>query len=134
LTLSTGGTLSGTPTAGGTFTFTITATDSSTGTGPYTGSQAYTVTITINLALSPTTLPNGARNTAYSQTLSASGGTAPYTFAKTTGTLPAGLTLSSGGLLSGRPTANNTQYTFTITVTDSANPQNTGSQSYTMTA
>ena len=135
LTLSSGGVLSGTPTAGGSFTFTITGTDSSTGTGPYTASQSYTVTVAApTITLSPTTLPGGTKGTAYSQTVSASGGTSPYTFARTSGTLPTGLTLSSAGVLSGTPTAAGT-YTFTITGTDSSTGTGpyTGSQSYTVT-
>jgi hypothetical protein len=56
------------------------------------------------LTVSPGTLPNGTQGTAYSQTLTGSGGTGPYSFAVTTGSLPAGLTLTSGGVLSGTPT------------------------------
>jgi hypothetical protein len=41
---------------------------------------------------------------AYSQQLTASGGTGPYTFTVLSGALPAGLTLTAGGLLSGTPT------------------------------
>jgi hypothetical protein len=50
--------------------------------------------------------------------LSASGGTAPYTFAVTAGALPVGLTLSPSGIISGTPTIDLTK-TFTVTVTDS---------------
>jgi CSLREA domain-containing protein len=39
------------------------------------------------------------------QNLNASGGTGPYTFAITGGTLPSGVTLSTAGVLSGTPTA-----------------------------
>jgi hypothetical protein len=56
------------------------------------------------ITLSPSTLPNGTVGVAYSQTITGSGGTAPYTFAVTTGTLPAGLTLTAAGVLSGTPT------------------------------
>jgi hypothetical protein len=48
--------------------------------------------------------------------ISALGGTAPYTFSAT-GPVPTGLTLSSGGALSGTPTATGS-YAFTVTVTD----------------
>ena len=41
----------------------------------------------------------------YSQTFTGSGGTAPYVFGVTVGTLPAGLTLTAAGLLSGTPVA-----------------------------
>ena len=57
------------------------------------------------IVVSPATLPPGGVGVAYSQQLTATGGTGPYTFAVTSGTLPPGLTLSAGGLLSGTPTA-----------------------------
>jgi len=121
LTLSVTGILSGTPTAAGTFNFTVTATDSSTGTGaPYSGSQAYTLTVGApTIAITPATLPGAQVATAYSQTLAASGGTAPYTYAVTAGALPTGLILNSVGALSGLPTATGI-FNFTITATDAA--------------
>jgi hypothetical protein len=83
------------------------------------------------LTLSPTSLPNGTVGTAYSQTITASGGSGGYTYAKTSGTLPAGLALNgSTGVLSGTPTAAST-YSFTITATDSAS--NTGNRAYSVT-
>ncbi|MDE2249512.1 MAG: putative Ig domain-containing protein, partial [Xanthomonadaceae bacterium] len=136
LTLSSGGVLSGTPTAGGTFNFTVTATDSSTGAGaPYTGSRAYTLTVNPpTITLAPTSLPAATVAAAYSQTITASGGTSPYTYAVTVGTLPAGLTLSSAGVLSGTPTAGGT-FSFTVTATDSSTGTGPykGTQAYTLT-
>ena len=128
LTLSTNGTLSGTPTAGGSFNFDITATDQSTGTGPYTGTRSYSLTVAApTLAIAPTSLPGGTGGTAYAQTLTASGGTASYSFLVTSGSLPTGLTLSSGGSLSGMPTVSGT-FNFTVTATDSS----TGTGPYTV--
>jgi beta-lactamase superfamily II metal-dependent hydrolase/predicted extracellular nuclease len=49
-------------------------------------------------------LANGVVGTTYSQTLTATGGTAPYTFTILTGSLPAGLQLSGDGVVSGTPT------------------------------
>lgn len=71
----------------------------------------------------------GTKNIAYSSNSSASGGTGPYTFAVTSGTLPTGLTLDSDGTLHGTPTVNNT-FTFEITATDSL--ANTGVGSCTI--
>ncbi len=65
-------------------------------------------------SLSP--LPNGTVGTAYSRTLEASDGTTPYTWSITTGSLPAGLSLSSAGVISGTPTAAITA-AFTVKVT-----------------
>jgi hypothetical protein len=56
------------------------------------------------ITISPPTLPTGFVGLAYNQTLTASGGTAPYVFTVTAGTLPAGMTVSSAGVLSGTPT------------------------------
>ena len=120
MSLSSAGVLSGRPTAPGTFNLTITATDSSTGRGPYTGSRAYALSVNSPaITLSPTTLPGGTYNAVYSQTLTASGGVTPYTFAITSGALPTGLAFSSSGVLSGTPTAAGT-FTFTVTGTDSS--------------
>jgi hypothetical protein len=115
LNLSGGGVLSGTPSVFGSFSFTIESTD----TNGYTGTQAYTFTVTAEptLALSPTTLTDGLQNLPYVETVVASGGTAPYTFAITAGSLPAGLAFASNGALSGTPTAAGSN-SFTVTVTD----------------
>jgi Ice-binding-like/Putative Ig domain len=72
------------------------------------------------ISLAPPTLPNGTVGVVWSQTLTGSGGTAPFNFSVTAGTLPAGLTLTPAGtlgLLSGTPTAAGTS-TFTIRPTD----------------
>ncbi len=130
LSLSGGGVISGTPTAAGTSTFTVTATDAA----GCTGLQAYT--LVINAATCPTItllpappLPQGTVGIAYSQILTASGGTAPYTFNITAGALPTGLSFTSGGLISGTPTTAGT-FTSTVTATDTAGC--TGLQAYTI--
>lgn len=66
--------------------------------------------------ISTTTLPSGTQSVAYSQTLAATGGVTPYVWELVSGTLPAGLSLSSGGVLSGTPTTVGTQ-TFSIRCT-----------------
>lgn len=121
------GVISGTPTIVGTYNFTITASDTNS---IDTGSRAYSVVISGSLTVSPTTLPAGTRNNAYSAQLSASGGIGPYTFAVTSGGLPSGLTLSSGGLVSGTPTTDGS-FTFTLTASDT-NSVDTGSRAYTI--
>ncbi len=103
--------------------------------------SAGTYTITANsgsfninaLTLSPGTLPAAQVAASYSKQIAASNGAAPYTYAITGGSLPAGLSLTASGtnagLLSGTPTAGGT-FNFTITATDSLG--STGSQSYTL--
>ena len=78
------------------------------------GALANCPVITVN----PATLATGTVGIMYDQTVSASGGTPPYTFSVSSGTLPAGLTLSPGtGTITGIPTvAGNSN--FTITATD----------------
>jgi sugar lactone lactonase YvrE len=136
MTLSSAGVLSGTPTAAGTFNFTVTATDSSTGTGPYTGSRAYALTVSApTITVSPTTMPSATVAASYSQSISAAGGTGPYTFAVSAGSLPAGLSLSSAGILSGTPTAGGS-FTFTVRATDSTTGTGapfSGSRAFTLT-
>jgi hypothetical protein len=82
------------------------------------------------LTVSPSTLPDGVVGIAYNQTISATGGTAPYTYAITSGTLPAGLVLDpNSGVISGTPTTVQSS-TFEVTATDSGGC--TGSRSYTV--
>jgi hypothetical protein len=73
------------------------------------GGNALTITTS-------STLPYGAAGSAYSQTLTATGGTGSYTWSALS-TLPTGLTLSSSGVLSGTPTTAGS-YTFYINVAD----------------
>jgi len=124
LTLSRSGSLTGTPTTGGSFTFTVQATAA----GASPGRQQYT--IKIGLSLGPSTLAAGMTGQAYTQKLTAAGANAPTAWTVSTGALPTGLTLGPDGVLSGTPTqAGN--YSFTATATDAAAA--TGSASYSVT-
>ncbi len=81
------------------------------------------------ITLSPAALPSGTV-APYNQTITASGGTVPFSFTVTSGALPPGLTLNTNGNLSGTPTqAGN--FSFTITATDARGCS--GSQAYTLT-
>jgi hypothetical protein len=130
LTLTSAGALTGTPTASGQSFFNIKATAAS----GCAGTLAYALTISSNcptITVNPATLPNGQAGTSYSQQLSASGGTAPYTFALAAGSsLPNGLTLSGAGLLSGTPTVFGS---FNFTVQATATGGCTGTRAYTLT-
>ena len=128
LTLNTGsGVLSGTPSSAGISSFTITATD---GNGA-TGSRAFSVAINSAITVNPSSLPAGAVGSAYSQTISAAGGSGAYTFSVTAGTLPAGLALNaSSGVLSGTPSSAAAS-SFTVTATDGSGA--TGARAYSLT-
>ncbi|MFN7972296.1 MAG: kelch repeat-containing protein [Acidobacteriota bacterium] len=82
------------------------------------------------ITLAPASLPNGTPGVAYSRTITASGGSAPYTFSKASGTLPPGLALSAGGVLAGTPT---TPGSFTFAVRASDAGACAGTKSYTVT-
>jgi endoglucanase len=69
------------------------------------------------LSISTLALANGTVGSAYSQTFTATGGSGPYSWSLASGILPAGLTLSSAGILSGTPTAVVTS-SFTLQVKD----------------
>jgi hypothetical protein len=111
------GAIIGTPTTAGTFTFTATATDAS----GCAGSRLYTISMSSAgcpvVLLSPSTLPPGMVFTLYSQSITASGGTAPYTFTLASGALPPGLTLSAAGVISGAPVQNGI-FNFTVRAAD----------------
>jgi hypothetical protein len=121
------GQLSGTATATGSYNFTVQATAA----GGCSGTQSYSLVVSCpTLTVNPATLPNGTTGTAYHQTLSATPA-GNYSFSKTSGSLPPGLTLNSAaGSLSGTPTTTGS-YTFTVTATGFGTCA--GSRSYTIT-
>ena len=88
-------------------------------------------TLLAPITLAPASpLPAATFGTAYSQTLTASGGTGTgFGFAVTSGSLPPGLTLSAAGVVSGTPTAAGV-YSFTVTATDGGG--NMGSLAYSL--
>ena len=108
--------LSGTPTTAGSYTLTLQVADSAGA----SGTRNFSLTIAA-AALTITTgrqLPAASLNTAYSQTLAATGGVPPYTW--TANGLPSGLTINSGtGVISGTPVAAG-NFAPVITVSDSA--------------
>jgi uncharacterized repeat protein (TIGR01451 family) len=115
LTLNPGtGIISGTPTAAATSNFTIRATDAN----GCSGTRAYTIVSGCPvLGISPLSLPAAYFGGSYTQALTASNGTAPYTYVIQTGALPTGLFLASNGVISGVPSVTGL-FTFTVRVTD----------------
>ena len=117
----TGCTITGTPTTPGSTPVTVKVTDSSNPTITTTGPITITVDPVPTLTLTGTA-PNAIVNVAYTDTLTAAGGIAPYKYAVTTGALPAGLSLSpTTGVISGTPTTVGAS-SFTVTVTDTESP------------
>ena len=120
----TGCTVSGTPTSAGSSSVTVTVTDS--GSPAQNASQNETIVINpAPLSLTTSTLPDGTVNVPYSATIGVSGGTSPYSCTITSGTLPAGLSIS-GCTVSGTPTTAGSS-TVTVKVTDSGSPTQTTS-------
>ena len=126
LTMSSGGTISGTPTVSGTFNYTVTITDNCGNQGTFNCS------VTVN---SPPTANcvtiNAVKSVAITPvTMVGSGGCGgPYTFSATN--LPAGLTMSSGGTISGTPTVSGT-FNYKVTITDKCGNKGTVNCSVTV--
>ncbi len=107
LTLSSGGLISGTLLSAGSSLFSVVATDSQSN----TGSQAYTVTVSLpippdktGISITTRSIPNGIVGTDYSASLAAIGGVTPFTWFADGQSLPPGVSLSSDGVFSGKPT------------------------------
>jgi sugar lactone lactonase YvrE len=120
LTLSSSGSITGTPTVAGTFFINFQVTDS----GSFTAQVAIGLTIAgsapngLSISTSPLLIP-GAVGVSYYQPLVATSGNPPYNWTPVSGSLPAGLTLSANGVISGVPTTPGTS-TFSIRVNDNS--------------
>ena len=125
------GVISGNPTATSSNTVNVTVTDATSPT-QQTASKSFTLTITAALSITTSTFPAGQVNAAYSTTVAAAGGTAPYTWSATG--LPTGFAINaSTGEISGNPTTSSSS-TVNVTVTDATSPthQSVGKQ-FTLT-
>ncbi|MEI6209387.1 MAG: putative Ig domain-containing protein [Desulfuromonadales bacterium] len=114
------GIISGTPTAVGNFDLIIQVTDANL----LSATKSLSIVVTDPSAsgtppvISTSSLPQSPLNALYSQQLAASGGTVPYTWSITSGSLPTGMTIAAAtGIISGIPTATGT-YTFVVQVSD----------------
>ena len=104
-------------TDGVTYSFTVTATNT-VGTGPASASSNVVVPTAPSFSVTTKSLASGTVGLAYNATLSASGGTGPYTWSISTGSLPGGLTLdATTGAITGTPTHAGTS-SFTVKATD----------------
>ncbi|HEY6891430.1 MAG TPA: Ig domain-containing protein [Solirubrobacter sp.] len=110
--LTAAGVLEGTPATIGAGTFTVRV----RGLDDHAATRSFTLTVNpAPLEVVTRSLATGKADTAYSQTLTATGGRAPYTWAATA--IPAGLALDGTGTLAGTPTAASTA-PLAVTVTD----------------
>lgn len=126
LDLSPEGLLSGIPTAPGEYLITVTVTPKECPPVVF----HIPLKVVCNVTISPPSLRRGFLGVAYSQSLTASCGTSPYTFALTSGSLPPGLGFTAAtGTVSGTPLALGC-YSFTVSVTDAAGC--TGEQTYVL--
>jgi len=126
------GVISGVPTAAGAFSPTIQVTDAANNSG--TKALNMSVALASVPLISNSALAGGTVGAAYSATLQAAGGTAPYTWSIISGSLPAGLNLAaSTGVISGTPTASGTA-SFTVQVEDPADDASAKALSIAVTA
>ena len=95
-------------------------------------SNAATLTVNGGVpTITTTSLPNGTVGQAYSAQLNATGGTSPYTWSVSSGSLPAGLSLSVAGLISGTPTTAGSS-TFAAMVSDASSQSATSNFTLTV--
>jgi hypothetical protein len=103
------------------------------GAGMVPGANVTTISVacTTALAIAPVTLPNGVFGVAYAQTITATNGVAPATFAAAGGLIPPGLLLNANGLLNGVPAAGG-RFDFNVRAADSTSPPQTGMRNYSV--
>jgi hypothetical protein len=113
-------------------TATVTATSKADTTKSASGSLTVTAPVVTAVDITTTGLTSVTSGVTYSANLKASGGTTPYTWSKTSGSLPSGITVSSAGSVAGTTTQTGT-YTFTVQVTDASSPKQSATQSLSLT-
>jgi hypothetical protein len=120
------------PTVTSTTTTTVTATSVA---DPTKSATAY-VTVTPPppppVSVTTTSLSSATAGTSYSNNLSATGGTTPYTWTLSSGSLPSGITVQSSGAISGT-TSQTGSFNITVQVTDSSSPKQNSSKALTLT-
>jgi hypothetical protein len=131
IALNAAGGISGTPSQAGSFSVTLGVHDSST--PPQTATRVFTLTVSASpLEISSTSLPSGTVSAPYSSTLVAANGVPPYSWSVANGQLPPGLTLQTGGQISGTPSQAGS-FSVTLGVHDSSTPLQTATQAFTLT-
>ncbi len=113
LTMNSAGVVSGTPSTAGTSSFTVRVQD----TLGYHFDKSFSLTIGAVLSITTASPLSGVQGSSYSSSLAGTGGQSAYTWAVVSGSLPGGISLSSGGAFTGTPTTPETA-SFTVRMTD----------------
>lgn len=110
---------------------TVTATSVADPTKSATASITISPSAQSTLTITTTSLSSATSGTAYSNSLSATGGSAPYTWTLSSGSLPAGITLKSSGTISGTTTQTGL-FNLTLQVADSSSQKQTATRAFTL--
>ena len=131
------GWLEGAPTGNESDSIVATVTDSAS----HSAQGSFAVTVNSNLAVmgqnfvkGGITLPPAMAGAAYSHVLQAAGGSSPYSWSIASGSLPAGLALSSAGVITGTPSASGSISGIVFRVMDNTNATATANGSLTVAA
>lgn len=109
--MSPNGAITGSPSAEGFFRFTVNVTDSTNATA------SAEILIAVNPPWNPEPMPGAVVGQPYSHSVLRSGLSVPYPVMQQSGAIPAGLQLSSNGVVSGIPTAAPSTYQFVVSST-----------------
>ena len=127
LTYTTDGTgpTTNSPIYGGAFVLTNSATvraiGFAAGYNPSTIATGGFTVVTLPSIVTSSLLPTGTVGAVYSLSMTVTAGVPPYVWSVVAGSLPSGMSLSSGGALTGIPAASSGLYNFTVQVADSNN-------------
>ncbi|WP_172825510.1 putative Ig domain-containing protein [Geobacter sp. DSM 9736] len=109
------GTISGVPTAAGSYSFAVEVADSEGA----TASKDFSVSVHPPLAITVASMPGAKTGLPYLEGISGGGGKSPYSWSITSGSLPDGLTLDGeAGVIAGTPLLTGS-FTFTVLLADS---------------
>jgi hypothetical protein len=132
LNLNGDGSISGSPSAGGTFNFTVQVADSGNPSLIATANLSIAATV-LPLSITTKSMPDGTVDVAYKQPVQAAGGIPPYTWSIVSGSLPSWATQNSAtGSVNGIPGATGSS-SFIVHVMDSETPALTSQQALSIT-
>src|SRR6267378_2183616 len=129
--LSSGGVISGSPGATGTYSLTARLQDSAS--PAQVASIALSIRVAAPLLISTPSgaLPSVLFSAPYNQTLTSTGGNPPIAWSLASGQLPPGITLSTAGVLNGSSTSIGL-FSFAVKAADSSSPQQSANASFSI--